>query len=265
MDKIGRVCLNRHTKYTFRTLRVLCVVCAVCMVLCSCGTVKDPAETLPRDETMQEGTTQTEDQVKPSEGNTGAFGEDIGSAEGDTEVGELQQNSDYISGTEVIPGRQDYHLEAFGGNVYFFAPEDDPEEVQEILDGIWKRQEKNQFGDNRYAIYFLPGTYDEKIQARVGFYTQIAGLGASPDDVSLYNLTCDARWLGDNNNHNATCNFWRGTENLSVRDYATWAVSQATFMRRVHIGKTIYLHDSNGWASGGFLADSKVELAVNSE
>ena len=256
--------MNGHTKYTFHTLRVLCIVCAVCMALCSCGAVKDSAETLPGDETGQEGAAQTEDQVKPSEGNTGASGENIGSAEGDTGVGELQQNSDFISGTEVIPGRQDYHLEAFGGNVYFFAPEDDPEEVQGILDGIWKRQEKNQFGDNRYAIYFLPGTYDEKIQARVGFYTQIAGLGASPDDVSLYNLTCDARWLGDNNNHNATCNFWRGTENLSVREYATWAVSQATFMRRVHIGKTIYLHDSNGWASGGFLADSKVDLAVNS-
>ena len=264
MDRIGRVCLNRREKRSFHTLRVLCIMCASCMALCSCGAVNSPSETLPWNETGQEGMGQTENPAKLPEGNAGVSGEDISSAEGDNGVGKLQQNSDFISGTGMIPGRQDYHLEAFGGNVYFFAPEDDPEEVQEVLDRIWKKQEKNQFGDDRYAVYFLPGTYDEKIQARVGFYTQIAGLGASPDDVSLYNLTCDARWLGDNKNHNATCNFWRGAENLSVREYVTWAVSQATFMRRVHIGKTIYLHDSNGWASGGFLANSKVELAVNS-
>lgn len=266
MDKMGRVCLNRHTRCILRTLCALCVAGAVCMAVCACGAEEkdSTADVLQEMDTGQEVTGQTEDQMKLPEGNTGACGEDIGSAEGDNGVKELQQNSDFISGTEIISGRQDYHLEAFGGNVYFFAPEDNPEEVQEILVGIWKKQEKNQFGDGRYAVYFLPGTYDEKIQARVGFYTQIAGLGASPDDVSLYNLTCDARWLGDNKNHNATCNFWRGAENLSVRGYVTWAVSQATFMRRFHIGKTIYLHDSNGWASGGFLADSKVELAVNS-
>lgn len=256
MDKIGRVCLNRHTRCILHTLCALCAAGAVCMAACACGAEeKDNGQVV---------TGQAENQVKLPEGNTGASGEDTGLAEGDNGVEELQQNSDFISGAEIIPGRQDYHLEAFGRNIYFFAPEDDPEEAQEILDGIWKKQEKNQFGDDRYAVYFLPGTYDERIQARVGFYTQIAGLGVSPDDVSLYNLTCDARWLGDNKNHNATCNFWRGAENLAVREYVTWAVSQATFMRRFHIGKTIYLHDSNGWASGGFLADSKVELAVNS-
>lgn len=177
---------------------------------------------------------------------------------------EPEQNPEFVSGEGIIPGRRAYHLEAFGDTVYFFAPEDNPDEVQRILGEIWEKQEKNQFGDARYALYFLPGVYDEKIQAKVGFYTQIAGLGTLPDEVSLYNLTCDARWLGDYRNHNATCNFWRGAENLSVREYVTWAVSQATFMRRVHIGKTMYLHDANGWASGGFLANSRIELAVNS-
>ena len=259
MKRIGRGCLNRHTKCTLHILSVICIVCAVSMTLCSCGVVNDSEKALSGDDTGQ-----TEDQVKQPEGNAGASGEEMGSAEGDTGVEESQQISDFVSGTEIIPGRQDYHLDAFGGNVFFFASEDDPEEVQGILEEIWKKQETNQFGDDRYAIYFLPGTYDEKIQAKVGFYTQIAGLGTSPDDVSLYNLTCDARWLGDDNNHNATCNFWRGVENLSVREDTTWAVSQATFMRRMHIGKKIYLHDDYGWASGGFLADSKVELAVDS-
>lgn len=168
------------------------------------------------------------------------------------------------SGEGILPGRERYHLDSFGENVWFFVPQDDPEDVQQELMKLWGGQETNQFGDARYAVYFLPGVYDEKIRPKVGFYTQVAGLGAMPDDVSLYTVGCDARWLGDNKNHNATCNFWRGVENLSARDYVTWAVSQATFMRRVHLEKTMYLHDSNGWASGGFLSNSKVELAVNS-
>lgn len=168
------------------------------------------------------------------------------------------------SGEGILPGRENYHLGSFGENVWFFSPEDDPEAVQQELMKLWGGQETNQFGDARYAVYFLPGVYDEMIQPKVGFYTQVAGLGAMPDDVSLYTVGCDARWLGDNKNHNATCNFWRGVENLSARDYVTWAVSQATFMRRVHLEKTMYLHDSYGWASGGFLSNSKVELAINS-
>lgn len=38
-----------------------------------------------------------------------------------------------------------------------------------------------------------------------------------------------------------------------------WAVSQATSMRRVQVNGSLYLHDDYGWASGGFLADSKIE------
>ncbi len=251
MGRVERICLKRRIKSTLCALCALCAAGIVCMAVCACGTGGDGHKEGSREEGEPRGVPETP-------------GESRQSAEGDTEMEELREGLWEELQEGLWQERQDYHLEAFGGNVYFFGPEDDPEEVQKILGVIWKKQEKNQFGDDRYAIYFLPGIYDEKIQAKVGFYTQIAGLGASPDDVSLCNLTCDARWLGDNKNHNATCNFWRGAENLSVREYATWAVSQATFMRRVHIGKTIYLHDSNGWASGGFLANSRVELAVNS-
>lgn len=206
-------------------------------------------------------------------GNGGAAGTDRADqepaerAEGREEMDRDQERipgQGAASGEGVLPGRERYHLESFGENVWFFSPEDNPEEVQQELLKLWGGQETNQFGDARYAVYFLPGVYDDAIRPKVGFYMQVAGLGAMPDDVSLYTVGTDARWLGDNKNHNATCNFWRGVENLSARDYVTWAVSQATFMRRVHIGKTMYLHDSYGWASGGFLANSKVELAVNS-
>ncbi len=194
---------------------------------------------------------------------TGGQPEEQTQESGKTDMEKISENS-AISGEGVLPGREKYHIDSFGENVWFFSPEDDPEAVSQELAQIWGRQETNQFGDARYALYFLPGVYDDSIRPKVGFYTQVAGLGAMPDDVSLYTVGSDARWLGDNKNHNATCNFWRGVENLSARDYVTWAVSQATFMRRVHLGRTMYLHDSYGWASGGFLANSKVELAVNS-
>ena len=217
--------------------------------LCACGKAEDPKEDSERKAESQESVQETET-AEPDEQQ----GQDEG----------RMDEANMISGEGILPGRKNYHLDSFGDNVWFFAPEDDPEAVQKELDILWGRQETNQFGDIRYSVYFLPGEYDERIRPKVGFYMQVAGLGAMPDDVSLYTVGCDARWLGDNNNHNATCNFWRGVENLSARDYVTWAVSQATFMRRVHMEKTMYLHDSHGWASGGFLSNSKVELAVNS-
>lgn len=159
---------------------------------------------------------------------------------------------------------ENYHTEAFGENTYVFSPLDDVEEVQAVLDELWQRQETNQFGEQRYAVYFLPGEYEESLSVKVGYYMQVAGLGYLPDDTVLPAVNCDARWLGDAGNHNATCNFWRGVENLKVDSNTMWAVSQATFMRRVHIAGSLYLHDEYGWASGGFLSDSVVDGIVDS-
>lgn len=160
--------------------------------------------------------------------------------------------------------RENYHTELFGENVYLFSPEDDMEEVQSLLDQLWDKQETNQFGDERIAVYFLPGDYPEELSVKVGYYMQVAGLGSTPDAVSLAHLDCDATWLGDDSNHNATCNFWRGVENLSVRNNVMWAVSQATFMRQVHLEGALFLHDNYGWASGGFLSNSKIDKLVDS-
>ena len=66
------------------------------------------------------------------------------------------------------------------------------------------------------------------------------------------------KWDG-NINYNALCNFWRSVENVSS-DYkvSKWAVSQATAMRKVHLTNSMNLHQEGGYASGGFLADSKI-------
>lgn len=156
-----------------------------------------------------------------------------------------------------------FHNELLGENVYIFSDQDDPKVVNQILQEMYAKQETNQFGTDRYSVYFLPGDYDDSIEVNVGYYMQIAGLGIYPTDTKLPSLQCTARWLGDDSNHNATCNFWRGVENLELKSNTMWAVSQATFMRRMQIDGALYLHDNYGWASGGFLSDSNVDLMID--
>jgi hypothetical protein len=38
--------------------------------------------------------------------------------------------------------------------MYVFSPEDPVDQVQEILDDLWKKQETNQFGSERYGVFF---------------------------------------------------------------------------------------------------------------
>ncbi len=163
-----------------------------------------------------------------------------------------------------ISERRNFHLGEFGEYVYFFAPTDDVAEVQAVLDEIYGVQESNHFGKERHAIYFLPGDYNDALKVNVGFYTQVAGLGVLPSEVQLSSLQCTARWICHPGNNNATCNFWRGVENLTLNSDTMWAVSQATYMRRVHVKADIHFHDNGGWASGGFLADSKIDGVADS-
>jgi hypothetical protein len=146
----------------------------------------------------------------------------------------------------------------FGPNVYVFDPSTPPNDIQMIASNVFSKQETNQFGSERYAFLFKPGSYNANI--RVGFYTHIAGLGQMPDDVTINGgVTVDANWLA---NHNATQNFWRSVENFAVAPTSgdmKWAVSQAASMRRMHVKGSLTLHDQGGWASGGFLADSLVD------
>jgi hypothetical protein len=149
----------------------------------------------------------------------------------------------------------------FGPNVTIFDPATPAAKIQSILDSIFASQETSEFGAGRYALLFKPGKYD--VDARIGFYTQVSGLGLSPDDVVINGgIRADARWRKGN----ATVNFWRDVENMSVvpaGGFDRWAVSQAAPMRRMHIRGDLVL-DDGGWSSGGFLADSKVDGQVRS-
>ncbi len=149
----------------------------------------------------------------------------------------------------------------FGPNVLIFDAS--MTNIQSRLDAISSQQERNQFGTNRYAYLFKPGDYH--LDVRVGFYMQVLGLGESPDDVAI---TGAVRSKATGRNGNATVNFWRAAENLSVTptlDQQTniWAVSQGTALRRVHVRGNLTLSDG-GWSSGGFMADCKIDGQVNS-
>jgi hypothetical protein len=149
----------------------------------------------------------------------------------------------------------------FGPNVFVFDPS--MSDVQKHVDRVFARQEKSQFGLDRYALLFKPGKYDLDVQ--VGFYTHVAGLGRVPDDVEIDGaVRVHAKWMKGN----ATCNFWRSVENLSITPKRIdvpnmWGVSQGASMRRVHVKGDLLLADY-GWSSGGFLADSKIDGEVHS-
>ncbi|MFJ3146393.1 coagulation factor 5/8 type domain-containing protein [Streptomyces halstedii] len=148
-----------------------------------------------------------------------------------------------------------------GPNVMVFDPS--TPDIQGTVDEVFRKQESNQFGTERYALMFKPGTYDG-INAQIGFYTSIAGLGLNPDDTTFNgDVTVDAGWFDGN----ATQNFWRSAENLAlnpVNGTDRWAVSQAAPFRRMHVKGGLNLApDGYGWASGGYIADSKIDGQVD--
>ncbi|MEU7579942.1 coagulation factor 5/8 type domain-containing protein [Streptomyces sp. NPDC041068] len=147
-----------------------------------------------------------------------------------------------------------------GPNVLVFDPSTPG--IQATLDDIFRKQESAQFGTGRYALLFKPGTYNG-LNAQLGFYTSIMGLGLSPDDTHFNgDVTVDAGWF----NGNATQNFWRSAENLSLKPVNgtnRFAVSQAAPFRRMHVRGNLNLApDGYGWASGGYIADSRIDGTV---
>jgi hypothetical protein len=174
---------------------------------------------------------------------------------------------------------------AFGPSVTIFDPSMPVSQIQATVDAIHAQQVDAEMGTNRYALLFKPGVYgsaSEPLQLKVGYYTEVAGLGASPTDVTIngkievYNRCLEG---GGTSNCHALVNFWRTLSNLSLNVNAAgqdgcrasanfWAVSQAASMRRVDIaGANLSLMDyctaGPQFASGGFIADSKLPFVIN--
>ena len=150
----------------------------------------------------------------------------------------------------------------FGPNVYIFNPSMPQSDIQAAVDRISNQQVPNQFGTQRYALMFEPGTYGTKTDPlifQVGYYTSVAGLGLSPNDVVINGAVDVFNQCFGPGNCSALVNFWRSLSNLTINPtflkappaYAPpsndpggagcdnsnemWAVSQAAPMRRVHI------------------------------
>src|SRR5580765_535175 len=164
----------------------------------------------------------------------------------------------------------------FGPNVLIFDPSMSRSEIQAKVDAVAAQQVPNQFGTQRYALLFRPGTYGtatDPLNFQVGYYTSVAGLGQSPSDV-VVNGSIYVRNQCANGSCVALNNFWRSLSNLTINVTTPnfgcysgefWAVSQASPMRRVHVNGPTTLMDyctPPSFASGGFIADSKFEGSI---
>ncbi|MFD0561110.1 hypothetical protein ACFQ2M_03035 [Kitasatospora saccharophila] len=169
---------------------------------------------------------------------------------------------------------------SLGANVIVLDPGMPKAEIQDRLNALAQAQAGNEFGPQRYAILFEPGSYGtaaDPLVFPVGFYESVAGLGRNPGDVvingsvNVYNQCVG----GDQSQCYATTNFWRSLSNLTVNvagqsgcygNTDFWAVSQAAPLRRVQMNGNVTLMDyctgSPSWASGGFIADSKFTAAT---
>ena len=160
----------------------------------------------------------------------------------------------------------------FGPNVYVFTPSTPQSEIQATVNAVAIQQVSNQFGQQRYALLFEPGTYGSAtnpLNFQVGYYTAVAGLGLSPNDVVINGSIDVYNQCFGPGKCIALDNFWRSMSNLTInvttpnfgcKTGEFWAVSQAAPMRRVHVnGFTTLMDYCSGpsFASGGFIADTE--------
>jgi hypothetical protein len=205
-----------------------------------------------------------------------------------------------------------YASAQFGPNVCVFTPPSGKNAATELLaiqtavNNIASLQVplSAQFNDQGYALLFEPGTYGSAttpLVFQVGYYTQVAGLGAVPQDTVINGqidvfpnaLDCPTAaqtgcWA------NSTVNFWRSLSNLdlnvmnNVTTYVPplltmqspinqpncfggstdfWSVSQATPVRSVIINGNLlfqsYCSGPNNYGSGSYVANSEINGQLN--
>jgi hypothetical protein len=196
------------------------------------------------------------------------------------------------SASSMCPGA---NVAAFGPNVCVFSNSMSQATIQADLNNIAAQQvpQASQFDSQRYTVFFQPGTYGsatDPLVFQVGYYTQVAGLGAMPQDTVVNGnidvfATCPPSGTGACNSDD---NFWRSLSNLTLNVYfqntssgppvyvpaietpggpycanseEAWSASQAAPIRRAIINGSVVFQDycvGNDFASGGFIADSQI-------
>ncbi|MEV6010994.1 RICIN domain-containing protein [Streptomyces sp. NPDC051976] len=171
-------------------------------------------------------------------------------------------------GTTTPPTQPPGNTPDFGPNVTVFDPSMSASSIQSKINSVYNAQVNNEFGTQRNALLFAPGSYNVDIP--VGYYTQVSGLGLSPDAVSI--TGGGVHVAGHTNDGNATQIFWRDVENMSVSPSSgstMWAASQADPFRRMDVHGGMLLYDnthgtSSNWSSGGYVGNSRISGTISS-
>lgn len=175
---------------------------------------------------------------------------------------------------------------AFPDNVYIFTQADakNPDNIKNKIGSAFGTQggkvpvNNGQDSVYNFAFLFMPGTYTVDIP--IGYYTHVAGLGKSSDDVIINGgpMVSNGSEVYSNG---ALNNFWRSCENMTVNPLSssvflegstmTYAVSQASSLRSVNINGNLALSEMTGndmgYSSGGFISNCKISgiLAMGSQ
>ncbi|MES1246851.1 MAG: adenylyl cyclase [Actinomycetota bacterium] len=182
----------------------------------------------------------------------------------------------------VGTGRAAAAVPSLGPNVVVLNPSMPQSAIQGTLDSIATQQVHNEFGTQRYTVFFEPGTYGSAanpLAFQLGYYTQVAGLGTTPNDVVI-NGAVDVFNQCSGGPCEGLTNFWRSLSNLTLNvDLPTappnpptgedpgcdnsndlFAVSQAAPVRSVIVNGTLFLQDycNQGFVSGGFFANDEL-------
>jgi hypothetical protein len=140
----------------------------------------------------------------------------------------VMEASPAMAATSLCP---DAATATFGPNVCVFNDTMTQSAIQADLNAISAQQVplSAQFNNDGYAVLFEPGTYGSAatpLMFQVGYYTEVAGLGAVPQDTTINGqievfpnaLDCASStncWA------NSTVNFWRSMSNLTLNVMGT--------------------------------------------
>ncbi|HEY4388648.1 MAG TPA: hypothetical protein VGN34_29715, partial [Ktedonobacteraceae bacterium] len=84
----------------------------------------------------------------------------------------------------------------FGQNVYIFNPSMPQSEIQSTVDAVASQQVSNQFGTQRYALLFEPGTYGSSTTP-LNFQVESRGTGSIGTGLEQQRIALSSKLVGD--------------------------------------------------------------------
>jgi len=156
---------------------------------------------------------------------------------------------------------------SWGSNVIIIAPGEDSKyqaQLQDIYAARHTWADDSQFGDDRTAVFLLPGNHSVDID--LPYYFSVYGLGNSPEDTVVKPGPDKVGLRVNANDIDASTNtFWRSIENLrATQDTLQFWVSQAAPLRSLHIDGSLELAGGSPfYASGGAMMNTVLEGSLS--